>query len=154
MAGPIRMGWAISIKSYLNWQLACIHDPDHQFNDGSVLYQARAWIKGPEPVPILFTSMMKNRWCTVHTQLNVLSIQYLLPSPVVWIIIWTDIFVAFLPHWNSAHGQRQAQKESCTSYCLFSMFDKFWWIIHLTITVLFINKYWHVTVQYSSVICL
>jgi hypothetical protein len=89
MAGPIRMGWAISIKSYLNWQLACIHDPDHQFNDGSVLYQARAWSKGPEPVPIFFTSMMKNRWCTVHTQLNILSIQYLLPSPVVWIIIWT-----------------------------------------------------------------
>jgi len=48
----------------------------------------RLWIKATWYLFNYPTYKIKNRWCSVDTHFNLLSIQYMLPSTIAFIMIW------------------------------------------------------------------
>ena len=95
----------------------------------------------------------KNRWCSVDAHFNVLSGQYLLPSIIVWRIIWT-YWLPFSKIETQHFGKAEPRNLLAQVALIQLKFrNQAKWFMSPTIH-LFMNKYPHATAQSSPIIFL
>jgi len=139
----------------------CCVDALFQHGAQSVLLLLLSW---RQPIPHLSrfatnrhwsypTCKAKNRWCSIDAHFNVLSIPYLLPLIIAFIIIWTY----WLPFWlieTWPFGKVEPSNIlALVALILLKSIHLAKWFI-LPAVFLCINQYSHLTAQYSPIIFL
>ena len=92
----------------------------------------------------------KNCWHSIDAPFNIVSSQYLLPSVIVWAIIWT-YWLLFCQVETQPFGQAEPSN-TLAWVALILLKLKYLAVLHISLAILvYRNKYTNVTAQYSPI---